>query len=164
MAKQPGNGKDQSQDVSKQFQIQKIYLKDVSLETPNTPHVFQQTWQPDVTIQLGNSAQVLSEDVHEVITTVTVTAKLADKTAFLVEVQQAGIFSISGYSAEERGMLLGSYCPTVLFPYAREAVSDLVVKAGFPQLLLAPVNFEALYAQHLENMKTKQPESSDAAH
>lgn len=164
MAKQPGNGKDQSQEVGKQFQIQKIYLKDVSLETPNTPHVFQQTWQPDVTIQLGNSAQVLTEDVHEVITTVTVTAKLADKTAFLVEVQQAGIFSITGYSAEERGMLLGSYCPTVLFPYAREAVSDLVVKAGFPQLLLAPVNFEALYAQHLENMKTKQPESLDAAH
>lgn len=164
MAKQPGNGKDPSQEGGKQFQIQKVYIKDVSVETPNSPHVFQQNWQPEVTIQLGNSAQALADNVHEVITTVTVTAKLADKTAFLVEVQQAGIFSINGYSAEERGMLLGSYCPTVLFPYAREVVSDLVVKAGFPQLLLAPVNFEALYSQHLENMKSKEIDQSGAAH
>jgi len=132
----------------KQFQIQKIYLKDVSLETPNTPDIFRDNWQPDVNVQLGNNARALAEGVHEVVTTVTVTAKLGDKTAYLVEVQQAGIFTIAGFEQRELGAMVGSYCPTILFPFAREAIADLISKAGFPPLLLAPVNFDAIYAQH----------------
>jgi len=137
-------------DNSKEFVIQKIYLKDVSFETPNTPGIFQQKWEPEVSLQLGNSAVTLGEDVHEIILTVTVTAKLKDDTAYLCEIKQAGIFTIKGYSDQDMGLMAGSYCPNILFPYAREAVSDLVVKGGFPQMLLAPVNFDALYQQHMQ--------------
>lgn len=165
MAEQPkentsqgGNGAD------RQFAIQKIFLKDVSLETPNSPDIFREQWKPDTNIQLGNSAKMLSDGVYEVATTITVTVKVGEKTAFLIEVQQAGIFTIGGFSDDERGAIVGSHCPTVLFPYAREAISDLVTKAGFPQLLLAPVNFEAIYAQHVQQLREqKNTENSEAA-
>jgi preprotein translocase subunit SecB len=146
-------------EAQRQFSIQKIYVKDVSLETPNSPQAFREQWQPDVSVQLGNSARVLAENVHEVVTTVTVTAKLGEKTAYLVEVHQAGIFTIAGFETEELGPMVGSFCPNILFPYAREAVSDLVVKAGFPPLLLAPVNFDAIYAQHQAQLRHQQGES-----
>ncbi|HFD33260.1 MAG TPA: protein-export chaperone SecB [Gammaproteobacteria bacterium] len=136
--------------VEREFQIQKIYLKDVSFETPNTPGIFQKKWEPEIGLQLGNSAVTLGDNVHEIVLTVTVTAKIGEETAYLCEVKQAGIFTITGYSDQDMGAMAGSYCPNILFPYAREAISDLVVKGGFPQMLLAPVNFEALYQQHLQ--------------
>lgn len=140
----------------KRFLIQKIYVKDISFETPNSPHVFREKWEPDVSMQMGNTVTVLSPDVQEVIMAVTVTAKVKDKVAFLVEVHQAGIFTIEGFTAEEVGQVVGSFCPNILFPYAREVVSDLVIRGGFPQLLLAPVNFDALYAQHLAKAQLEE--------
>jgi len=134
----------------RQFAIQRVYLKDVSFETPNSPDLFVQQWQPEVNIELGSSNSGLNEDTFEVVLTLTVTCKADEKTAYLVEVQQAGIFTITGFDEATLGGMLGSYCPNILFPYAREAISDLVTKGTFPQLVLAPINFDALYAQHLE--------------
>ena len=155
---------DQAADSQSRFQIQKIYTRDVSVETPNSPHIFQAEWQPDVNVQLGNSAKKIGDNVHEVVTTVTVTTKLEDKTAYLVEVQQAGIFTIEGFGEQELGHMVGSYCPNILFPYAREAISDLIAKAGFPQLLLAPVNFDAIYAQHQQQLQAGGESEQPAAH
>ena len=136
------------------FVIQKIYVKDMSFETPHSPQIFMEKWEPEVSLQINNTATVLSEDVHEVTLAVTVTAKLTDKVAYLIEVQQAGIFNATGFSANDMGAILGSYCPNILFPFAREVISDVVTKGGFPQLLLAPVNFDALYAQHVQQQAT----------
>lgn len=149
------NKTDTKQENEREFVIQKIYLKDVSFETPNTPAIFQKKWEPEINLQLGNSAVTLSKDVHEIVLTITVTAKLADQTAYLCEIKQAGIFTIKGYSEQEMGLMAGAYCPSILFPYAREAISDLVIKGGFPQMLLAPVNFEALYQQHMQQQNAQ---------
>ncbi len=143
------------QEAQNQFAIQKVYVKDLSFETPNSPQIFMEKWEPEVSLQLSNSTQTLSEGTHEVTLTLTVTAKVKDKTAYLAEVQQAGIFTIQGFPEDQMGQLIGSFCPNTLFPYAREAVSDLVSRGGFPQLLLAPINFEALYRQHLEKAQTE---------
>lgn len=149
----------------REFVIQKIYIKDVSFEAPATPTIFQKKWEPEIGLQLGNSATTLGEGVHEVSLTITVTAKLGEETAYLCEVKQAGIFTIKGYSDQEMGMMAGSFCPNILFPYAREAVSDLVVKGGFPQMLLAPVNFDALYQQHVRQaQQQKQPATTETKH
>ncbi len=134
----------------KQFAIQKIYTKDISFETPNSPKVFTQKWEPSLDLNLGTNVENLENSMYEVSLSVTVTVKIADNTAYLVEIKQAGIFTIAGFTEQEMGPMLGSFCPNVLFPYAREAVSDLVAKGGFPQLILAPVNFDALYMQHLQ--------------
>jgi len=144
------------QQPQHQFQIQKIYLKDVSLEAPNAPQIFRQAWEPEIGLQLNNTAVDLGESTHEVVLTLTVTAKLQDKTAYIVEIQQAGIFTIGGYTQEELGQLLGAYCPNLLFPFAREAVSDLVTKGGFPPLLLAPINFDLLYQEQLQKQREAQ--------
>ena len=137
-----------------QFSIQKIYTKDVSLETPNSPVIFaEDKWEPEVNVQLNSRAGKMDNNMHEVILSVTVTAKVSDKTAYLVEVQQAGVFQLSGFEETQLGHLLGSFCPNILFPYVREAISDLVTRAGFPQMLLQPVNFDALYAQHLQQQQ-----------
>ena len=134
----------------KKFSIQKIFCKDVSFETPNSPEIFTQKWQPEVDFNLGTHVKPIDDDVFEVTITVTVTVKIGDQVAYLAEVVQAGIFTLKGFTDAERGPLLGSYSPSALFPYAREAISDLVSKGGFPQLLLAPVNFDAVYAQHVQ--------------
>ncbi len=134
----------------KQFSIQKIYTKDMSFETPNTPQIFTEKWEPTVDFNLGSNVQTLENGLYEIALTVTITVKSEDKTAYLVEINQAGIFTLIGFSNEELSPMLGSFCPNILFPYAREAVSDLVAKGGFPQLILAPVNFDALYAQHIQ--------------
>ncbi len=135
------------------FVIQKIYVKDMSFETPHSPQIFMEKWEPEVSLQINNNAAVLSEGVHEVTLAITVTAKLADKVAYLIEVQQAGIFNATGFNAHDVSAILGSYCPNILFPFAREVISDIVTKGGFPQLLLAPVNFDALYAQHVQQQQ-----------
>ena len=140
----------------KQFSIQKIYVRDISFETPNTPLVFQEKWEPETNMQLGNKATVLAEGVHEVILSVTVTAKLGDKTAYLAEVQQCGIFNVTGYDQNELPPIMGSLCPNILFPFAREAIADLVTRGGFPQLLLSPVNFDALFAEYAAQQQKQQ--------
>ena len=137
-----------SNSEEKQFSIQKIFAKDVSFESPGSPEIFTAKWEPSVDFNLGTNVETLEDTIYEITLTVTVTVKCADKTAYLVEVSQAGIFSLTGFSDQEMGPMLGSFCPNILFPYAREVVSDLVTKGGFPQLLLAPVNFDALYTQH----------------
>lgn len=149
----------------RRFAIHKIYTKDISFETPNSPQIFSGTqWSPDINLQLSNKGVVLSEGIHEVTLTLTITAKQDDKTAYLVEVQQAGIFNIEGLNDEEIPAVVGSYCPNILFPFAREVVSDLVIRGGFPQLVLNPVNFDALYVQHVKEMKEKQAGEQTTTH
>lgn len=143
------------QPPAKLVNIQKIYLKDASLEAPATPQVFNEEWNPDADVQIGTSAQAISDGLHEVVLTVTVTTRVGDSTAFLVEIKQGGVFGVEGFEVDELGAVLGSFCPSVLFPYAREAISDMVAKAGFPQLLLQPVNFDALYAEHMRQRKAE---------
>ena len=137
----------------RQFTIQRIYTKDISFEAPNTPEVFMQEWKPQVNVNLNNTVKDLGEGNLEVALTVTVTATVEEKTAFLVEVTQAGIFLARGIPEEEMGPLLGIYCPNMLFPYVRETVSDLITRGSFPQFLLAPVNFEMLYAQQMQQQQ-----------
>jgi len=141
----------QQANPEQQFAIHRIYLKDVSFETPNSPGVFKEDWKPEVGLQINTTVTQLEPGLFEVVLVVTVTAKLGDKTGFLAEIHQAGIFVISGFDEAQAKSLLGSYCPTTLFPYAREAISDLVVKGGFPQLLLAPINFDAIHEQQIAN-------------
>ncbi len=141
---------EQNATEEKQFSIQKIFTKDISFETPNSPKIFTEKWEPTVDFNLGTNVEAIEDSLFEVSLSVTVTVKCNDSTAYLVEVTQAGIFSLAGFSEQEMGPMVGSFCPNILFPYAREVVSDLVAKGGFPQLLLAPVNFDALYAQHLQ--------------
>ncbi|MBF0263707.1 MAG: protein-export chaperone SecB [Gammaproteobacteria bacterium] len=143
-----------SQEKLQQFAIQKIYIKDVSFETPNSPQIFTEKKQPEINVDLNTSVNVLNEgDIYEVVLRITVTAKIDENTAFLAEVHQAGIFNITGFEKPNLDAMLGSYCPNLLFPFAREAISDLVTKGGFPQLLLQPVNFDAMYAQHIQQQK-----------
>ena len=127
------------------FSIEKVYVKDLSLEIPNAPQVFLEREAPQVDIQLHHNSTSVEEGVYQTILTVTVTAKVAERTLFLVEVAQAGIFVLRNIPANDINMVLGVACPNILFPYAREVVSDVVVRAGFPPVVLNPVNFEALY-------------------
>lgn len=138
------------------FEIKTIYLKDASFESPNAPAVFTDgEWKPEMNVQMNGSHKVLGQDHYEVMLTITVTVKQNEKTAFLIEVQQAGLFAIKGYAEEALGGILGAYCLETLFPFARETVSSMVVKGGFPQLLLNPVNFNALYMQQVEAQAQK---------
>ena len=135
------------------FTIQRIYVKDVSFEAPHAPEIFREEWKPEVNVDLQTKTNRLEETIFEVVLHLTVTVKMEEKTAFLVEVHQAGIFTLKGFSEDQLGHALGSMCPNILYPYARETISDIVIRGGFPQLLLAPVNFDALYLQHLEQQK-----------
>ena len=129
------------------FQLEKIYVKDLSLELPNAPQVFLQSENPQLEIQVRNEGQKFADALYEVVVTATVTARVGEKTLFLAEAAQAGIFSLRDIPEAEVGPLLGIACPTILYPYVREVISDLVTRGGFPPVLLAPVSFEALYAQ-----------------
>jgi preprotein translocase subunit SecB len=129
------------------FQIEKIYVKDLSLELPNAPQVFLQGGNPQLEVQVHNESQQFGDSLYEVVVTVTVTARAGEKTLFLAEAAQAGIFALRNLPADDLDPVLGIACPNILFPYAREAISDLVTRGGFPPVLLAPVSFEALYAQ-----------------
>ncbi len=138
-----------------QFSILRIYLKDASFEVPNAPQVFTEDWKPEINLQLNTTVSNVDADVYEVVLSVTVTAQQGDKTGFLAEIQQAGLFALKGFDDSQKGPMLGAYCPNTLYPFAREAVSDLVAKGGFPQLLLAPINFDALYAQNINKMSAQ---------
>jgi len=138
-----------------QFEIQRIYVKDLSFESPNTPQTFVEDWKPEVQLNLETKSHKVQDNVHEVVLSITATVTSNKKSAFLIEIQQSGIFMINGFPADQLHQMLGSFCPNILFPYAREVISDVVVRGGFPQLILAPVNFDALYMQHLEEKEGK---------
>ncbi len=150
-------------ETQQQIDIQKIYLRDASLETPNSPRIFAEQWSPQIKLQINTGTNALAENLHEVVLTLTVTATLGDRTAFLVEVQQAGVFALQGFAKEQLGALLGAFCPNMLFPYARETVDSMVVRAGFPPLMLKPINFDALYHQHVQARQVQQS-GSDVKH
>lgn len=144
-----------------QFSIQKLYVKDVSFESPSTPEVFSfKSWEPKIELNLNNTNKQVSDGIFEVVLSVTATVKHDDKTAFLVEIHQAGIFQIAGFNEQDTKYILGSQCMNILFPYAREVVSDLTTRGGFPPLLLNPVNFDALYAQAVQQ-QNKDPEAAE---
>lgn len=150
---------DQPQQAT--FQIEKIYVKDLSLEIPNAPQVFTEQAQPQLEVQINTTAGKFSDPYYEVTVTATVTAKAGDKTLFLAEAVQAGIFQLRNVPEEELGPLLGIGCPTILFPYLRETISDLVLRGGFPPVLLAPISFEALYVQRLQQAQQPAPGQGD---
>ncbi len=139
-----------------QFMIQRIYMKDSSFEAPNTPGIFQQDWQPELSLELNFDHKELEPTVYEVILTVTATVKNKETFAFLAEVKQAGVFTISGVPTEQLDHLLGSFCPSVLFPYARAVITSHVIQGSFPQLVLAPINFDALYLQKLQEKQKEE--------
>ena len=143
----------EQQGSEAQFMIQRIYVKNLSFETTNTPDIFQQKWEPELSLDLNTQNTKLDEGVYEVALTVTATVKNHGTTAFLVEVQQGGIFTIQGPAPEQLDHLLGSFCPSILFPYAREAITSEVIRGSFPQLVLAPINFDALYMHQQEEKK-----------
>lgn len=137
-----------SEQTGTQFVLQRIYIKDLSFESPRAPDAFRQQWKPQVNLELNSGHKSLGDDNHEVILTLTVTAKTeADETIYLAEVQQAGVFLIKGLEGENLSQTLGAFCPNVLFPYARETLDSIVIKGSFPPLMLAPVNFDAIYEQ-----------------
>lgn len=149
-----------TEQAKPQFAIQRIYTRDSSFEAPNSPDIFREEWKPQVKLDLNTKTRALNENVYEIVLVVTVEAKLGEKTAFLAEIHQAGVFTVAGFPDETRDQMLGAYCPSVLFPYAREAVDTAVTKGSFPALMLAPVNFDALY---LQNKQKKQGETAPKA-
>ncbi|WP_293761101.1 protein-export chaperone SecB [uncultured Aquitalea sp.] len=148
----------EQQELQPVFSIEKIYVKDLSLEVPGAPQVFLENAQPEIDMQLASEGKQIDEGFYEVALTVTVTAKLPEKTMFLCEVTEAGIFRIANVPAEDVEPILGVACPNILFPYARETVSNLINRAGFPPVLLSPINFEALYMQQ----RAQQAEAGNA--
>jgi preprotein translocase subunit SecB len=132
------------------FSIEKLFVKDISLEIPNAPQVFLEREAPTVDIQLHHNSTQVEDGVYQTVLTVTVTAKVGERTMFLVEAGQAGVFIVRNIGAPELDAILGIACPNILFPYAREVISDIVVRAGFPPVVLNPVNFEAIYQQQRE--------------
>jgi preprotein translocase subunit SecB len=142
-----------------QLTLQRIYTKDVSFEAPGAPQIFQQQGQPNVELNLSQRVAQVAGDTFEVVLSVTATCKLEDKTVYLAEVHQAGLFGLTGFDAQGREAILSTYCPNVLFPYVRQAVSDLVQNGGFPPFFLQPINFDALYAEQLR----RRAETGDGA-
>ena len=151
----------QNEGEKKGVQPQKIYLKDVSFETPNSPGIFTLDWKPNVDIEIDNKSALLAENLHEVVLTLTVTVKVGESTAFLAEIHQAGIFAMHGLDPEELHRAQHVFCMRMLDPYASASLTDIVTKGGFPQLLLAPVNFEGLYVQRQQSA-TAQAGASEA--
>lgn len=151
----------QQESNKQQLEIQRIYVKDLSLESPAAPKIFREEWRPELTIDLNIKNNQLEETVYEVVLEITITAKMGEKTAFLAEVHQAGIFLLTGFNADQTDQILNAYCPTVLFPYAREIISDMTNKASFPPLNLAPVNFDVLYLQQKAEGKVAETQSEE---
>lgn len=139
------------QEVQAVFAIEKLYVKDLSVEVPNAPQIFLERETPEIGVQLTTLSSSIADDVYEIVLTATITAKTGENTMFLVEVAQAGIFRIAQVPADQLEAVLGIGCPNIVFPYLRETVSDLVSRAGFPPVILNPVNFEALYLQQKQN-------------
>ncbi|MDJ0709451.1 MAG: protein-export chaperone SecB [Woeseiaceae bacterium] len=150
----------EQEQAQKQLAVTKIYTKDCSFESPQSPAVFNKgEWNPQTNLNLRSAHTALEGDTHEIVLTITVEAKEDDKTLFLVELQQAGIFEIAGYEGEELAAVVGSFCPNILFPYARESIASMIQKGGFPEFVLQPINFDALYLQ----AKQQQQQQGGAA-
>lgn len=145
-----------------QFNLQKVYIKDASFEAPNSPAIFNEQTTPSLQLNLAQNVNVLAEGVYEVVLGLTLTCTAGEKTAYLAEVKQAGIFAFSGFDARTQDMMLGIYCPNTLFPFGRQAISDLVQAGGFPPYLLQPINFDALYADQLRRRNEAQQPATDA--
>ena len=153
----------------KQIVIQKLYIKDSSFESPNTPEVFRGAeWKPKTDLNLSSSHVPFEDNTHEVTLTVTVEAKDDDNVIFIAEIKQAGLFQISGYSAEDLEAIIGIFCPNTLFPYARETIANMIAKGGFPEFILQPINFDALYTESkkrtADNNQNDKESSSEKAH
>ena len=151
-------------DAGKQIGISKIYVKDFSFESPKAPDVFRSgEWSPQTDLNLRSSHKAVEgeEKLHEVVLTITVEAKQDDQTMFLAEVQQAGLFQVDGYDEEEFKAIVGSFCPNILFPYAREAIASTVQRGGFPEFVLQPINFDALYMQSRQAAAQQQAEAAE---
>ena len=147
---------EQEQATDKHLAVSKIYIKDFSFESPLAPQVFKSgEWKPQTNLNLRSGHTHVEDNIHEVVLTITVEAKDEDKTIFLVELHQAGLFELAGYDGEELAVLVGTFCPNLLFPYAREAIAATIQKGGFPEFVLQPINFDALY------MQSKQPPAAD---
>ncbi len=153
MAFQQSFNQENNKTLQPEFNIARIYLKDLSFEAPHLPEVFKQEWQPKFEVNLNSDAKLVEHDIYEVVLTVVVSAKLKEQNAFLVEAKQAGIFQIKNFPQEEIKPILGSLCPSILFPYVRELISATVNRGTFPPFYLAPVNFDALYAAHEQQEK-----------
>ena len=149
------NGADQGANQP-QFTIQKVYVKDVSFEAPNAPQVFNEPGQPELNLNLNQKVGRLADDVFEVALGVTLTCKVGDKVIYLAEIEQAGIFGLAGFDERSLDMMLGTYCPNVLFPYVRQSISYLISNGGFPPFYMQPINFEALYAEGLRRRADSQ--------
>jgi len=160
MADEANNQAAPQQEV--QFNMQRIYTKDISFETPNSPAVFQKEWKPEIQLDIDTRTAEMAEGLYEVTLSVTVTATNDGQTAFLCEVQQAGIFAIGDIPDNNKAHMLGSYCPNLLFPYARETVSNLVNRGTFPPLNLAPVNFDAIFAAYVQKRQAEQAAAGEA--
>jgi preprotein translocase subunit SecB len=150
----------QEQATQIDFNIQRIFVKDISFECPNSPHIFKKEWAPEVSMDIDTKSQKLEEGVYEVVLTLTTTAKVGEDVAFLCEIQQAGIFTVGLTDGTQLAHCLNAFCPNILFPYAREAVSNLVTRGTFPQLNLAPVNFDALFQNALAQQQAEKAAES----
>ncbi|NBA94131.1 protein-export chaperone SecB [Pseudomonas sp. R5(2019)] len=151
MTDQQNNGA--ADESAPQFSLQRIYVRDLSFEAPKSPAIFRQSWEPQVGLDLNTRQKVLEDGFYEVVLTLSVTVKNGEEVAFIAEVQQAGIFLIKNLDPQSMSHTLGAFCPNILFPYAREALDSLVTRGSFPALMLAPVNFDALYAQELARLQ-----------
>jgi preprotein translocase subunit SecB len=161
---QAGQAGQTDQPPQQQFVMQRIFAKDLAFESPSSPNIFKKQWQPKVNVELNTKSDLIDEQGnYEVVLTVTITSKIDDETAYLVEVQQAGIFFIAGFEGEDLRRILGTAAPNILFPYARENIDSVCVKGGFPPVMLAPVNFEALYQQALTQSQNKAAEGGAEA-
>lgn len=141
-----------------QLALQRIFLKDISFESPRSPMVFQEEWKPEIGLELNTKSRQVGEALYEVVLEITVTVKNASETAFLIQVQQGGLFNISGLDERQLHHALGAFCPGTIFPYARENIDSLCVKGSFPALMLAPINFDALYLESLQNQQAQATE------
>ena len=150
------NSAENNTEEQPQFAIQRVYTKDVSFETPNSPEIFQKEWKPEVKLDLDTRSNKIADDTFEVVLAVTVTVTVEGQTAFLAEVQQAGIFTIGNMPESQLAHMIGAFCPNTLFPYARETVANLVNRGSFPQLNLSPVNFDALFASYVQQRAAEQ--------
>gem|GEM_PF-9109 len=158
MTEQANNGAAAAQEEQgAQFSLQRIYVRDLSFEAPKSPEIFRHEWNPSVALDLNTKQKALEGDFHEVVLTLSVTVKTGEEVAFIAEVQQAGIFLIKGLEPQAMSHTLGAFCPNILFPYAREALDSLVTRGSFPALMLAPVNFDALYAPRKWRACSRKP-------
>ncbi|MEM0954188.1 MAG: protein-export chaperone SecB [Pseudomonadota bacterium] len=149
--------------AQQQFAMQRVYLKDLSFESPAAPGIFRQEYKPQVNVDLRTQSNNIDTNTYEIVITITITAKVAEQTAFLIEVQQAGVFLVSGIEGEELRQILAIYCPNMLFPYARETIDNIATRGTFPALMLAQVNFEALYAQAVQQAQKKAASEAESA-